>query len=133
MAQKQFSALLIERDRLQRLTLCQILSLRDYTVDAVANGQEALVRLQHASYQFVLIDIELADYDGLKLIQTIQHVAPQLPIVVLTACSNMDTAVRARQLKTAVYLIKPIDPNLLLLHIKHALCPNHNYTYFTTP
>jgi two-component system, NtrC family, response regulator PilR len=93
--------------------LCELLSitlqrmdLSPRTADTVATAQRLLKTEQ---FDLCLTDMQLPDGDGLELVQWMQQYTPSVPVAVLTAHGNMETAVRALKLGAFDFVSKPLD------------------------
>src|SRR6202035_2542159 len=93
--------------------LCELLSitlqrmdLEPRTANSVADGQRLLKTEQPA---VCLTDMQLPDGDGLELVKWIQQYSPSVPVAVITAHGNMETAVRALKLGAFDFGSKPLD------------------------
>src|SRR5277367_1790717 len=93
--------------------LCELLSitlermdLAPRTANSVADAQR-LLKTEHLD--LCLTDMQLPDGDGLELVKWIQHYSPSVPVAVITAHGNMETAVRALKLGAFDFVSKPLD------------------------
>jgi two-component system response regulator PilR (NtrC family) len=93
--------------------LCELLSitlqrmdLSPRTANDVATAQRML-KTEH--FDLCLTDMKLPDGDGLELVQWIQQYSPNVPVAVITAHGNMETAVRALKAGAFDYVSKPLD------------------------
>jgi two-component system, NtrC family, response regulator PilR len=93
--------------------LCELLSitlqrmdLDPRTAHSVADAQR-LLKTEHLD--LCLTDMQLPDGDGLDLVKWIQHYSPSVPVAVITAHGNMETAVRALKLGAFDFVSKPLD------------------------
>jgi two-component system, NtrC family, response regulator PilR len=93
--------------------LCELLSitlqrmdLSPRTANTVATAQRLLKTEQ---FDLCLTDMQLPDGDGLELVQWMQQYTPSVPVAVLTAHGNMETAVRALKLGAFDFVSKPLD------------------------
>jgi two-component system, NtrC family, response regulator PilR len=93
--------------------LCELLSitlqrmdLNPRTTGTVASAQRML---KTERYDLCLTDMQLPDGDGLELVEWIQQYAPTVPVAVITAHGNMETAVRALKLGAFDFVSKPLD------------------------
>src|ERR1700716_2517809 len=93
--------------------LCELLSitlqrmdLSPRTANTVALAQRMLKTEQ---FDLCLTDMQLPDGDGLELVQWIQQYSPSVPVAVITAHGNMETAVRALKLGAFDFVSKPLD------------------------
>ncbi len=78
-----------------------------------ANLADAQRLLGEASFDLCLTDMRLPDGDGLQLVETIQQAYPELPVAVITAHGNMETAVQALKAGAFDFVSKPVDLQLL--------------------
>src|ERR1700723_524308 len=93
--------------------LCELLSitlqrmdLEPRTANSVADAQRLLKTEQ---LDLCLTDMQLPDGDGLELVKWIQQYSPSVPVAVITAHGNMETAVRALKLGAFDFVSKPLD------------------------
>ncbi|MDT8390058.1 MAG: sigma-54 dependent transcriptional regulator [Lentisphaeria bacterium] len=80
-----------------------------WAVTAATSGRKALKALAADSFDCLFLDVRLPDADGLDLIPRIRQLAPDLPIVIMTAYGSLETAVRAMDSGIVEYLVKPVD------------------------
>src|SRR5579863_6465372 len=93
--------------------LCELLSitlrrmdLDPRTAHSVADAQR---QLKIEQFDLCLTDMQLPDGDGLELVQWIQQYSPNVPVAVITAHGNMETAVRALKVGAFDFVSKPLD------------------------
>jgi two-component system response regulator PilR (NtrC family) len=93
--------------------LCELLSITLQRMDLdprTAGTVGAAQRmLKTERYDLCLTDMQLPDGDGLELVEWIQQYAPTVPVAVITAHGNMETAVRALKLGAFDFVSKPLD------------------------
>src|ERR1700730_10337000 len=93
--------------------LCELLSIPLQRMDLnprTANNVAAAQRmLKTEPYDLCLTDMQLPDGDGLELVEWIQQYSPNVPVAVITAHGNMETAVRALKLGAFDFVSKPLD------------------------
>jgi two-component system response regulator PilR (NtrC family) len=91
------------------------LTLGRMSVDtrAAATLAEAQRLLGEAKFDLCLTDMRLPDGDGLQLVETIQQHYPELPVAVITAHGNMETAVQALKAGAFDFVSKPVDLQVL--------------------
>src|SRR5882757_6407882 len=93
--------------------LCELLSITLQRMDLdprTANNIAAAQRmLKTEEFDLCLTDMQLPDGDGLELVQWIQQYAPHVPVAVITAHGNMETAIRALKLGAFDFVSKPLD------------------------
>jgi two-component system response regulator GlrR len=93
----------------------------NYAVTAAATEQEAIQAVKGQALDLCLLDLMLADQDGIALMGEIHAVNPELPAIILTAHGSIESAVEAMRKGAYSYLTKPFEPRDLLLQIERAL------------
>ncbi len=91
---------------------------KDYEVDTATNGRDALDRCRECSYDLILIDENMPGLTGLETLTLIKEVQPTVPVVMVTKSEEEDIMNQAIGAKIADYLIKPVNPNQILLTLK---------------
>lgn len=85
------------------------------------NADEAMAALQQADYDVVLTDINMPGTSGLQLCHQVTSDYPNVPVVVMTAFGNMETAISAIRAGAYDFVTKPIEMELLALNINRAV------------
>jgi len=107
--------LIAEDEKAQRDLLEGFLKKEGFSVEAVANGKEALHKLEGNYFDIALIDYKMPERDGLQTLREIRRLYPELPVVMMTAYGTVETAVASMKEGALDYLTKPIDLDELLL------------------
>ena len=93
--------------------LCELLSITlqrmDLNPSACSSITAAQRMLKTDQYDLCLTDMQLPDGNGLELVQWMQQYSPNVPVAVITAHGNMETAVRALKLGAFDFVSKPLD------------------------
>jgi len=113
--------LIAEDEKTQRDLLEGFLRKEGYSVEAVANGREALQKLQANFFDMALIDHKMPELDGVQTLRHIRKFYPDLPVVMMTAYGTVETAVAAMKEGALDYLTKPIDLDELLLMLQRVI------------
>jgi DNA-binding NtrC family response regulator len=92
-----------------------------YDVSTVADGEAGLQELQKNNIDLVLLDLRLPKMGGLEVLQKIRANDQELPVVMLTAFGDVQTAVTAMKLGASDYLLKGFDLDELLLVVQRSL------------
>jgi sigma-B regulation protein RsbU (phosphoserine phosphatase) len=99
-----------------RYTLTLHLDLEGYTnVETAQDGEEAIARLEAASFDLVLLDVMMPKVDGYQVLTWIKDQARlrDLPVIMISALNEMTSMVRCIELGAVDYLLKPFNPALL--------------------
>lgn len=98
--------------------LVTILERRNYSVDPVYDGQEALDCLECGSYDGVILDIMMPKIDGITVLKRIRNKGNSIPVLLLTAKSEVDDKVEGLDSGANDYLTKPFEAKELLARIR---------------
>jgi DNA-binding NtrC family response regulator len=101
--------LLVEDEANARDALGELLFDEGYVVESAPDGFNALGKMEDFAPDLVLTDLKMPGMDGIQLIGHIYEQDPELPVVVMTACDEVETAVRAMQAGARGYLSKPVN------------------------
>jgi DNA-binding response OmpR family regulator len=85
-----------------------------YAVDAAVDGDQALERLRTRSYDLAVLDLLLPQRDGLSVLRELKREQPDLPVVILSARSDLPTKLRGFELGANDYVSKPFSLDELL-------------------
>ena len=112
-------ALLWVDDEIEQLR-AQILFLekKGYEVVTVSNGTDAIDLCRERNFDLVLLDEQMPGLSGLETLQSIKELQPALPVVMVTKSEEENIMEQAIGQKIADYLIKPVNPNQILLMLK---------------
>ena len=97
------------------------LKAKGYEVDTVSNGLDALEALQKGSYSLILLDENMPGLSGLETLSRINREHPDLPVIMITKSEEENIMNQAIGNQIADYLIKPVNPNQILLSLKKNL------------
>ena len=100
------------RDSLQRY-----LELDGAEVATADNGLAAQRRLQQETFAAAVIDLRMPGMDGLELLRWLRAERPRLPVIMVSAYGEVADAVAAMKLGAGDYLVKPFDPDELVLRL----------------
>jgi two-component system response regulator AtoC len=113
--------LVIDDDEVMRQTLSDVLKKRGYAVSTANTGAEALSAVKDQLLDLILLDIRLPDMDGLDVLKGIKEVEGDLMVIVMTAYSDVQTAVMAMKAGAYDYIDKPFELEELKILIQKAL------------
>jgi CheY-like chemotaxis protein len=97
------------------------LEAKGYSVDPVTNGMDAIDKVQEKAYDIVFLDENMPGISGLEALAKIKEINPLVPVVMITKSEEEYIMEEAIGSKIADYLIKPVNPNQILLSIKKNL------------
>lgn len=108
----------------------------DYMLHFAEDGSTAVRLATGLPIDLVLLDIRLPDLDGIEVLRAVRRHKPRLPVIIVTAYRDHDTAAAALNLGATGYLIKPVDVDDLWGAIRAALpqpAPSRSDPGFETP
>jgi len=112
---------IIDDDRSIRWVFEKALARENLEFKSFGSAKEALTELEHSTPQVVVSDIRMPGGSGLDLLQNIKQRFPSLPVIIMTAYSDLDSAVAAFQGGAFEYLAKPFDVDHAVELIRRAL------------
>ncbi len=113
--------LVIDDERSIRNTLKDVLEYEKYEVDLAEEGGAGIELFSQQQYDAVLCDIKMAKMDGIEVLQKLQEVSADVPVIMISGHGNIDTAVDSIKKGAFDFLEKPLDLNRLLITIRNAL------------
>ncbi len=116
---------IIDDDRSIRWVLEKALQQAGISTNSFDNGDSALTQLSRESPDAVISDIRMPGIDGLSLLNSIQVDHPAMPVIIMTAHSDLDSAVAAYQNGAFEYLPKPFDVDEAVAVTQRALAHAH--------
>lgn len=117
----QKTILVSDDEKQLRLTLALLLQKKGYKVETAADAEEAMHQLKNNSFDLMFLDLNMPGMSGIELLSNIHQQFPTLPVLILTAHASMDSAIKAVRLGARDYLIKPIEPALILARVSEVL------------
>jgi two-component system sensor histidine kinase RpfC len=121
---RSLSVLVADDNRMNQKVLREILTRAGHQVQLVANGEEALDALDAATFDLVLMDINMPVMNGIEATKLFRFTAldrPHVPIVALTADATPGIAARCAEAGMDACLTKPIEPEKLFTAIEDVL------------
>lgn len=110
--------LLAEDEKELSNALVAILKHHKYSVDAVYDGEEALEYLHGGNYDGAILDIMMPKKDGISVLKTLRETGNSIPVLMLTAKSEIDDKVLGLDCGADDYLTKPFNTKELLARIR---------------
>ncbi|MBF0992607.1 MAG: response regulator transcription factor [Granulicatella sp.] len=116
-----FSILVCEDDFAIKTMISTKLKQENYSVYTVQNGQEALNLMEKQQIDLVISDIMMPEMDGYEFVQTLRETKHTLPILMITAKSQLESLEAAFKLGVDDYMVKPLRLEELVLRVKALL------------
>lgn len=116
-----FSILVCEDDFAIKTMISTKLKQENYSVHTVQNGQEALNLMEKQQIDLVISDIMMPEMDGYEFVQTLRETKYTLPILMITAKSQLESLEEAFKLGVDDYMVKPLRLEELVLRVKALL------------
>jgi two-component system, NtrC family, nitrogen regulation response regulator NtrX len=113
--------LVIDDERSIRNTLKDILEYEKYEVDLAEDGKKGLEMVKQTGYDIILCDIKMPGMDGIEVLEQLNTLAPDSPVVMISGHGNIDTAVESIKKGAYDFIEKPLDLNRLLITIRNAM------------
>jgi DNA-binding response OmpR family regulator len=117
----QKTILIVDDEDHLRLSLSLILQKENYRVKTAANANEALDCLKLREYDLMFLDLNMPGISGIDLLAEIHRQAPNMPVLILTAHAALESAIQAVRLGARDYLLKPVEPALILTRVAEIL------------
>lgn len=108
------------------------LQSKGYSIETCNNGYDALDAVRNNNFDLIILDEMMPGMTGLETLAKIKEIRPIVPIVMVTKSEEEDIMNRAVGVNIADYLIKPVNPNQVLLSIKKNLHKQEIYDEVTT-
>ncbi len=115
------SNLIVDDDEVMQQTLSDVLKKRGYEIFSVGSGNGALSVIKKNIIDLVLLDMRLPDVDGLEVLKKIKELDTEILVIMMTAYSDVQTAVSAMKSGAYHYINKPFELEELRLLIEKGL------------
>jgi len=113
--------LIVDDDEVMRQTLSDVFIKQGYEVHTTDTGRKAIESIHQQLIDLVLLDIRLPDMDGIAVLKKIKGIDTDLMVVMMTAYSDVQTAVMAMKSGAYDYINKPFELDELKLLIQNAV------------
>src|SRR5262245_36597328 len=109
--------LIVDDEKHLRQSLSYILQKEQYRVETATSAEEALNCLRLHEYDLMFLDLNLPGMGGIDLLVEVHRNYPHMPVLILTAYAGLDSAIEALRLGARDYLIKPVEPVVILTRV----------------
>ena len=113
--------LLVEDDVSFCKMLENFLTRKDYNVETAFTAEEAKIKVKKDNFDLIITDLRLPNYEGIELMAEFKKEFPQIPVILMTGYSDVNTAVKAIKNGASDYISKPFNPEEVLLVVSNAL------------
>ena len=110
--------LLAEDERSLSRAVVALLERNNYSADAVYDGEEALAYLEAGNYDGVILDIMMPKMDGLEVLRRLRQAGNPIPVLLLTAKSEVEDKVKGLDMGANDYLTKPFSTAELMARVR---------------
>jgi two-component system response regulator HydG len=117
----RITILIVDDDPGHRGMLTTLLADWGFRVEAAADGETAVARCREQAFDLILMDVRMTGISGIEALKEIKAYNPAIPILIMTAYSDVETAVEAIKAGAYDYLTKPLDFEDLRLTMERAL------------
>lgn len=115
------SVLIVEDDTKLRNALKEIMTREGYAVDATESGDVAVSMIKDTAYDLVITDLKLPGIDGMDVLRSVQKLARDTSVIIVTAYATVDTAVEAMKEGAEDYIAKPFNLDEIRLIVRKVL------------
>ena len=112
--------LIVDDEKNIRTSLGRFFDLHGDSVSSAENGQEALDQIRRQSFDCVILDLKLPDFDGIQILEKLREIDPFVPVILLTAHGSTGKAVEAIKKGAFDFFEKPADEQKLLIATRNA-------------
>ncbi len=113
--------LIVEDEVVLRESLAELLTGEGYRILQAGDGKTAYELAMAGPVDLVLSDVRMPEMDGIALLGNLRRLAPQTPVIMITAYGTVQSAVAAMRSGACDYLLKPVQFDDLLLKIQRTL------------
>ncbi len=113
--------LIVEDEKILRISLTDALKEEGYTVLAVANGKEALSAIEQGIFSLIITDIRLPDISGIEVLSQSMQIAAAVPVIMMTGYGSIKDAVESMRIGAFDYITKPFDLEEMFVTVSKAL------------
>ena len=104
-----------------RDSIAAYLAAEGIETSVAADGVEARARLEAEAFDGLILDLRMPRVDGLAILGWLREAGPPVPVIVISAYADVRDAVQAMKLGARDYLVKPFDPDELVLRLRRVL------------
>jgi two-component system nitrogen regulation response regulator NtrX len=115
------SVLVIDDEKEICESIRMILEYEDYHVETTTDGIEGIEKIEAGNFDVVLLDIQMPSINGFEVLNKIKEKNLDVCVIIVSAFSNLENAVKATKLGAYDFLEKPVDREKLLVSIRNSI------------
>ncbi|MGM9838034.1 MAG: response regulator transcription factor [Paludibacteraceae bacterium] len=112
------NVLICDSDINLTMVLADYLLSRDYAVETVADGAEAVEKIRTNKFNMCLLDLNLPTKNGFEVLAEVRHANNAIPVIVVTSRTSREDMIRAFELGCDDYVVKPFSMEVLICRIQ---------------
>lgn len=113
--------LLVDDEQDPRVTLSELLEMKEFTVTAVDTGEKALTMLENQEFDLVLTDLFMPRIDGIALTRAVKSMGLTVPVIVMTGFATIEAAVETMKAGASDFITKPFNIDQIIIVINRTL------------
>ncbi len=113
--------LIVDDEAVIREGMRRILESEGYFVETSASGRAAIEKIQEKDFDVVVTDLKMPGMDGIEVLKAIKILQPDVPVIIITGYSTVDTAVEAMKSGAFDYIAKPFTPEQITEKVQKAI------------
>lgn len=102
-------------------SLKEILEYENHQVDIASEGEEGIDLYRNNKYDAVFLDIKMPKMDGLEVLDQLNQISPEVPVIMISGHGTIDTAVESIKKGAFDFIEKPLDLNRMLVTLRNAM------------
>jgi len=114
------TVLIVDDDKEIRESLAEYFRDADWVAEVAGSARSALEMIQNSRPDVVVTDVHMPGMDGTELFRQITGIAPDIPVLMITAYGDIPTAIEATRSGVVDFIEKPFDPERILVAAKQA-------------
>ena len=116
---------IVDDDKSIRWVLEKALKSNDVDIESFSRPEQVLEKIKNEEPDVIITDIRMPGMDGISLLDRIKQHSPNIPVIIMTAYSDLDRAVSAFQGGAYEYLSKPFDVDEVVSLVRRAITHKH--------
>jgi DNA-binding NtrC family response regulator len=113
--------LVVDDEAVIREGMRRILDGGEFEVETFANGYLAIEKLQEEAFDLLITDLKMPGMGGMEVLKSIKILQPEMPVIIITGYSSVDTAIEAMKNGAFDYIAKPFTPDEINEKVRKAL------------